>query len=289
MRVTAGLRRHAPAHKPARSEAATQAVMARPLCLMSALCLVAGLLAWPARAQEGPSPAAEGGWSFRITPYVWAAGVSGNGSSPGRVPSFDIDQDFTDVLADLDFAAMLAVEARYQRFGLIADMIYLDVSADASTPRGLVFSNVGSNLSGFVGTMYGGYRLAENEFAAVDLLAGVRLFSLDLDLDFEAGRFGHDRSFDSSETWADPVIGARGRFELGEGVFVNAGFDVGGFGVASDFTWQALGTIGYSFSEQWQVQVGYRYIQVNYAYLGDRNLDLNIAFSGPIIGVSYAF
>jgi hypothetical protein len=238
-----------------------------------------------ARAQDTTAPA--DAWTFRIMPYLWAAGISGEGTGGRGLPTFDIDKGFDDVIGDLDFAFMGSFEAQRGRFGLIADVIYLDVSSSASTPFGLIFSKVHANLSSFVGTAYGGYRFFETERAGFDVLAGARLFSLDLDLDFEAGRFGRDRSFDSSSTWADPVIGVRGRIEVGDGFFVNAAADVGGFGLSSDITWQALGTVGYSFNENWEVRAGYRYLAVDYPYLGERSIDLDVAFSGPIIGVGY--
>ena len=62
--------------------------------------------------------------------------------------------------------------------------------------------------------------------------------------------------------------------------------DIGGFGVGSDFTWQAIAALDWRVSEKSSASVGYRWIQIDYD-AGRANIDLNM--SGPIIGASLRF
>jgi hypothetical protein len=74
--------------------------------------------ALPARAADVISataptvePAVSDGWTFSVTPYFWAAGISGEAAQFG-LPVVGIDADFSDILDNLDFAAMAIVDAR---------------------------------------------------------------------------------------------------------------------------------------------------------------------------------
>ena len=58
-------------------------------------------------------------------------------------------------------------------------------------------------------------------------------------LDLSAGLLP-GRSTKDDETWVDPVIGLRAILDLGDGFSVLAFADIGGFGVGSDQTWEAL-------------------------------------------------
>jgi hypothetical protein len=53
----------------------------------------------------------EGGWTFSVAPYAWAAGLSGDTSQFG-LPIVHLDSSFSDILDHLDFAAMAIGEAR---------------------------------------------------------------------------------------------------------------------------------------------------------------------------------
>ena len=94
-----------------------------------------------------------------------------------------------------------------------------------------------------VSTIAGVYRVVEEDDVDLDVLAGARITMVDAELslrpDILAGRGAGE-----SRTWADPVIGARGRLRFGDGFFSNLYGDVGSSGVSSDLTWQACGGLG---------------------------------------------
>ncbi|HEV2897283.1 MAG TPA: hypothetical protein VGX71_05460 [Pseudaminobacter sp.] len=86
------------------------------------------MLTFPVRAADVISataptvePAVLDGWTFSVTPYFWAAGLSGQTRSFG-LPVIDIDADFSDIPDNRDFAAMAIVDARYGRYSIFGDL-----------------------------------------------------------------------------------------------------------------------------------------------------------------------
>ena len=95
-----------------------------------------------------------------------------------------------------------------------------------------------------------------------------------------------NRSADDKETWVDPILGMRVAFAATDKVNVNGYFDVGGFGVGSDITYQFLSTVSYEFTDSISAAVGYRYLKVDYE---DDGYVLNAEYQGPIIGLVVRF
>ena len=70
--------------------------------------------------------------------------------------------------------------------------------------------------------------------------------------------------------------------------------DVGGFGVASKFSWQALAAVNYDFfvskSVSWSGMVGYRGLYVDYSEgAGLTRYEYNMTMHGPVLGVTARF
>ena len=76
------------------------------------------------------------GWTYTITPYFWTPGISGNVGVHG-LPEAHVDVDFDEIWDNLDFGVMAAGEARYERYSVVGDAIYLKLSNDTATPRGI--------------------------------------------------------------------------------------------------------------------------------------------------------
>ena len=84
----------------------------------------------------------------------------------------------------------------------------------------------------------------------------------------------------------DPVIGARFQQELSDWFFVRALADIGGFGVSSDLTWQALAALGYHISDAASVAIGYRGIGTDYE---DGDFGYDVVSHGLLLGFEYKF
>jgi hypothetical protein len=234
----------------------------------------------PAKApvlMSAPAPA----WSFEFTPYFWLSGLNGDTQVGQKAPITNIDLSFSDLIQHTGFAAMGTAELRYGKFGFVADMMYLSLAASATGPAGYVNAQLKDKT--FIGTFNVAYRAIENGPFWVDLEAGVRAWTMNVDLAFDVAPLGASRTYGVNKSWVDPIIGIRARADLGSKFFVEGYADVGGFGVSSKSTWQVAGLLGYQYSSTLAFMAGYRYLAVDYnrdGFLWDVNM------SGPILAIN---
>jgi len=225
-------------------------------------------------------------WAFQLAPYAWLAGLDGKVATLPGLPPADVDVDFyDDILGNLNFAIMLAGEARKGRFGLIMDVMYTDIEDKESTP-GPYFSSITSRTKSWIVSAAGLYRLIERERAFLDAVAGMRYWSVDSELSLSAGLTG-PRENSNKEDWVDPIIGLKGLVPIGKSKFFLSGaFIIGGFGAGSDFMWDASANIGYQWTKSVATTVGYRYLDVDYDNDG---FLYDVAQSGITLGLSWRF
>ena len=225
------------------------------------------------------------GWSYQLTAYVWAAGIEADLVGPGG-RKINAEVSFSDLLDNLDFSGMLHLKAQHDRWGYIADVIALRLGIDGEA-SGPLFSGTEFDGDAAIATVAGTHRLVEQEDLTVDILAGVRAFYIDLDVDISAGLLP-GLSLGTSETFVDPIVGASGRIDLSENLFLSLYGDIGGFGVDSDITWQASAGLGYEINDKFASQLGYRHLAWEFDVPSRQTLQ-EIELSGPFIGLSYKF
>lgn len=251
----------------------------RTLGLSAVLAATAPAAQGQETGQEPPSTPASSGWSFGFAPYLWASGMEGDVATLPPAPPAQVDAGFDDILESMDIAFMGIAELRKDRFGVLADLLYMKLSADGETP-GPLFNGADLDLEAFIGTFEGSYRAVESDLGHLDLLAGVRVWSVTTELTLGAGLLPA-RQREDSETWVDPVIGVQGRLDLGSGFHLMGMGNVGGFGVASDITWDVFAGLGYQANDWFAPVIGYRHLEVDYDK-GDFLFDVEM--SGPLIG-----
>ena len=235
----------------------------------------------PAPAEAAPAPV----WTFTAEPYFWMAGMKGRVGVRGLSPA-DIDVDFSQIFDHIDWSpppVMFAGEARNGRYAFFTDFIYLGLEADGTSAGPLALS-AEADMNTVVWTFGGSYRVLDNGTATLDVLAGGRLWYLDTDLTVTGPLATNEAS--GSKTWVDPLIGVAGDVALGSGFGLHGEADVGGFGVGADIDWQVQGTLQYRYSDSVTLEVGYRYLAVDY---DDDGFVFDIAMQGPIIGARFRF
>jgi hypothetical protein len=96
-----------------------------------------------------------------------------------------------------------------------------------------------------------------------------------------------------SEDWFDPIVGGRVILNLTEKLNLIAKGDIGGFGVGSDFTWNAFGGIGYQFSlfgKDASIIAGYRALYQDYENgSGSNKFAYDATMQGPLFGLRIRF
>ena len=91
----------------------------------------------PTKAPITPPPVIQG-WTYSLTPYFWATSLNGSTTVKGRTT--DVDAGFFDILDHTQFPKglfQLAAlgEARYGRFALLTDVLYMKADLGASITR----------------------------------------------------------------------------------------------------------------------------------------------------------
>ena len=252
--------------------------------VINALALGAGSAAC---AQD---TAVDDAWRFSVSPYLWAAGLSGETGTLRPLPPADVDLSFSDILDDLRFAGMVAGTARNGRFGLAADIQYVETRSDGDLRP--FYGNTRVTSKSFLTTLTGEYAAIDRPDATLFVGAGLRVWSVDTDLKLSqggptlGGGARPDRRVKDDDTWVDPVLTLRGEADLSERWFVAGWTAVGGFGVGSDFMADLFGSVGYRISDRTSVSVGYRWMTV------DRDADgflYDIDQQGPMAGMTFRF
>ncbi len=262
---------------------------------VAALAVAAGALA-PALAPAQTSQPADK-WQTSASLYGYFSSISGDTKFPSNGSSVDLDSDT--VLDGLKMAFFGTIDVHNGRWGVVNDLMYMDLGASKSgvrdfsiggVPAGAT-ANLSYDLKGVIWTVAGEYRLATgNPAYTIDLLAGARYFKIKQTLgygiganvgDFPlAGRSGTSEV--DGSVW-DGIIGAKGSYAFGDHRqwFVPYYLDLGTG--QSDLTWQAAGGLGYAFS--WGELIGmWRYLDYNFKSDGALQ---SITFNGPILGVKF--
>jgi opacity protein-like surface antigen len=240
------------------------------------------LMANPASAQG--TAASSDAWTFTLSPYVWFSGLGGEVTGPRGVGE-SFTADFGDIFGTMKFSFMGLAEARRGNFSLVTDIMYLNLQQGVPVPGFGEFSGGSARTQSVEISAIGLYTLAEGSAGRIELGGGIRGWWFDTELRLDPGRLP-GRTQSTSTSWVDPVISARGVIRLNDSLSITAYGDIGGFGVGSQFTWQAFGTLDYRVTENISVSAGFRWIHIDY---DKGRTDISLNMGGPIIGASVRF
>jgi hypothetical protein len=159
----------------------------------------------------------------------------------------------------------------------------------AGLPAG-VDANASYDLKGWAWTLAGTWRIATDANTKTDLIAGTRLFDMRQTFGYEltgnvgsiptAGRAGTSEA--KLSNW-DAIVGLKSRYAFGEDRkwFIPFYIDVGTG--ESNYTFQVMGGIGYSF--KWGDIVGaWRYL--DYDMKSGKKIE-SMTFNGPAIAATF--
>lgn len=260
----------------------------------SALALAVPDTLW---AQDGADD-----WTWRVTVYGWLPDIEAKTRFPTGGDGPDIEVDASTLLDNLEFTLQAALYAKRGSWGLFTDLMYVNVGASRSGVRdpalgpaqlpAEVSYDVDYDMKSWVWTLAGAYELFASGSGVTDLIFGARMLDMKQTLAWTAQRQvgsieppARDGSAEVKMTLWDAVVGVKGyaRFGSSKRWLVPYELDVGSGD--SDLTVQALLGVGYSFS--WgELIATYRYMDYD---LDDDGLVSDLNFSGPMVGVSFAW
>jgi hypothetical protein len=186
--------------------------------------------------------------------------------------------DLGDVFSDVEGVFTANFEGvNNNKWGFWVDFTWVDISASEG-PLNVDFEYIQAEVDGF-------YRVPIGR-QAIDWLIGVRYYSQDL------GITGLPTPLPASgisadEDWVDPIVGARWSVALGEKWTLSLRGDIGGFGVGSDFAWQAIAIVDWQPWKHASIDVGLRGLGVDYEEgSGTDRFKYDATTWGPVLGFS---
>lgn len=260
------------------------------LCRIFVPALCAGILSLGTVQAEESS--ADNGWQFAVAAYLWGADIGGSTGSDA-----DIDVSFSDIFDNLNAGFMGTFEARKDKWLVLSDLVYLNVTADNKTNVSIpvdpglgpgpvpidITAKTEIDLQGTVFQLAGGYNLLSEGPLKLDLLAGARYLNLDNDITVDLSAIGGSRKTKFSESgnvW-DGIVGVKGNYNLNPRWSLPYYADIGTG--QSDFTWQAVAGVAYHAAKRVDVAFVYRHLEWD---IGEDFVD-DLSFSGPTLGAIF--
>src|SRR5262245_15933060 len=279
----------------------------------------------PSYAAPAPQPSQ---WRFSFTPYAWLPWISGDVVVKRR--TLDVAVDPAQIIDALDWPDIVPVwmsyaEARRGPLSLFNDIVWANLDHSEGFSRTLHGSRGPVRATAtFGGDISANYKLliveAGGAYAiwsrggqdspgstAFDLLAGARYWHQEVDVSADLTAtvalsgpldltLSGSRAIAKSGSidWVDPFVGARLRQQLARGqAFVLRG-DVGGFGVGSQFSWQAIATYNSPIGQIHRIPidgyVGFRALSADFSQGSGRSkFEWDNVIYGPVIGATMRF
>ena len=228
----------------------------------------------------------ESDWSFQTQFDAWIVQMSVNVNPLALGFEQNIFLSTKDIVSNLDWLVPVGADLRYKRLGFLPNVTGLKISGDGETP-GALYSDLEVGMTMWVANLPVYYRAIDKPGYTLDLLAGARLLSVDIDLDYSGGPVGNNRGRLSAnagtDNW-DAIAGFRVQGELNDRVFYSVYGDIGAG--ESDLTWQVLAGLGYRVNDRLSALLAYRYL---YYEGGDEVKAVDVTGSGPQLSLTWDF
>jgi hypothetical protein len=223
-------------------------------------------------------------WQFNFFLLGWAPSISGDATVRGQ--QTDVDVSLDTLLKHLGGALELGFELRKEKFGFYAQPNWIYLKADAN--KGALSGD--DKLTLWLVDAGGFYQLAkwgQEKPVTLNALAGVRYWHIKNDLSLHGPTGATVVNGSTTLDLIDPVVGLQAKMYLTRKLSLALHGDVGGFGISdssSDLSWQAIGTLGYDFTQLFTFALGYRALSVDkHSGSGTSEKGANLLFHGPIL------
>jgi hypothetical protein len=256
----------------------------------SMLRLAAGLLLVLAAMTVRAADPAEDRWQFISAPHLWAAGIDGDVTIKGMTA--DVDIGFDEIRDHMSGGFMTYLELRKRKFGFYANPLWLKLTGDGSTSRGRSFRFEQQLWIVEFGAFYNLAQWGQDKPLALDVIGGARYWNNHMELKL-SGPLIDRVSSASTKDLIDPIIGLRANQRLTQKFSWSLRGDIGGFGISNnstDFSWQAMGLLGYDLSRRCSLWGGYRALAYDKEDgSGANKHGADVVLHGPILGLEIRF
>lgn len=261
--------------------------------------VAAAMAAFAFVAPSASQAQADGDWKFQASIYGYLPSITGSTVFPPTGASSSATVDVGTILDNLKFTFMGTLEAQNGQWGVLTDVIYLDLGNTKAQTRAIsiggvlpadVSANADFNLKSWLWTLAGEWRAVSRPDYRLDVIGGARMLDIEQKLNWQlTGNVGPIALPDLSgargvdmRNW-DAIVGVKGRATFGDRRqwFVPYYVDVGAGD--SKLTWQAMAGVGYAFG--WGDVVGvWRY--VDYQMKSGKPIE-SLTLNGPAIAATF--
>jgi hypothetical protein len=228
-----------------------------------------GAVSLPSAAQASGDP-----WNWRFNSYIWASDVTVDfGDRQSNV-------SFSDIMDKRDASLLFHVEGQGDNWGMLADIIYLDLGDSRDLNNARVKADIKTSIIDLAAV----YSPGDTRFLGLEGFAGIRYMSSDFSADVTPNtptqpvrRLGLDRNL------TDFLIGARYTVPLSDKWSISFRGDTS-FG-DSEGSWSAAINARRQLGRG-SLLIGYRYLDLELKPDVDT---LNIQMSGPQVAYAFAW
>lgn len=220
-------------------------------------------------------------WDFSVTPYVWGSGLVGTVGAKGH--KAHINLSFSNVLDQLNKTGMISFTGNKGKQFFMFDGMYLDISNSGVTSNSDVIADIDVTTTRLQASW--GTNFLKGDSFVLSGFAGIRYWDITnrLTLHTKSESLG---TYKDNEAWLDPILGIRYEKSLTDKLSLLTMLDIGGFGVGSDLTWGGMINIVWKYSERTYLNLGYRYLYVDYENNG---FIMDAYNDGIFAGITFRF
>lgn len=238
-------------------------------------------------------PASTAGRAWEIMPYAWFTGIEGTMTIEGRLQG--IDASIADMWDNSNAGGSSRCETWKGGDGFYLDLFFVNLTGEYGDDENRYIP--ASNIF-FVDLAYNhelrstpvffnqqSRKNREIRYLSFGVLVGGRYFHLKNSLEQSDGE-----SLEQTGQFIDPIVGGYVHFRLVKALTLAAAGDIGGFGIGSDFTWNAWTRLDVRLADWVWINAMYRAFDTKYEEgSGDDKIGLNARIAGPAVGAVFRF
>jgi opacity protein-like surface antigen len=207
-------------------------------------------------------------WEYELVPYLWYIQLDGTQTLDGVNAPLDIE------FGDGDFAYGLQFGAQKGRWGVLAEVLYLDATGTAPNAMGMATT---SEVEQLLLEFDVAYQISRD--VPIEILGGLRYNRFDNSLAVMGGPSATGRA-----GFFDPILGARIVADFADRWSFLGRLDFGGFRAGSEFSWNTQLGIRYRTSDLLSLDLAYRILDIDYE---SSDFAYDARTSGLVLGVGF--
>ncbi len=248
--------------------------------LVATICLLLGaaLVSRPAAAEDA--------WEHTL--FIYGMGAAIDGKTQIGPLEVDVDVSISELFDALEMGAMAAYRADNGTWSYTVDATFMALGGSSKSDGGNVLGKLDVDQMTLMGTV--GRRLTPN----LEVLASLAYFDMSTKLTLRTTNpFTGEtttRKASKDPSWVDPMVGLQFSMPLADRWQLGLRGDIGGFGIGSDLSYQAMALLRWDASDRIGVYFGYRLIAFDYEDGKDLKYErYDLTEQGPLAGVGIRF